>query len=70
MEDSEAQASSVDIDDDGSDSQEPQLDDPTQQVLGVNEVQTIGMYVCMLANLVYMYIFKYVLINFISIYFR
>jgi hypothetical protein len=57
MEDSEAQASSVDIDDDGSDSQEPQLDDPTQQVLGVNEVQTIGMYVCMYASQSCLYVY-------------
>ena len=59
MEDSETQVPSVDIDEDGSDSQEPQPDDPAQQVLGVDEVQMIGMYVCqpVLFISIYLYMF-------------
>jgi hypothetical protein len=59
MEDSETQAPSDDIDDDGSDSQEPQPDDPTHQVLGVNEVWTIGLYACQPVLFIHIYLYMF-----------
>ena len=43
--------------DDGSDTQEPQPDDPAQQVLGVNDVWMIGMYVCQPVLFICIYIY-------------
>ena len=55
MNDSETHAK-VDLDDETNDRQDPKPDDPTQHVLGVNQVQTIGMYVCQSNNInIYIY---------------
>ena len=49
---------SDDMDDDVPDSQhERQPDDPAQQVLGVNEIWTIGMYVCQPILFIHIYLY-------------
>jgi hypothetical protein len=45
MDDSETQAENAENDDDDNDMQDPESNDPSGQVVGMSEVQTIGMYV-------------------------